>query len=372
LLQTSTALNVASYLLLKAEQSSKQTDDDDDDEVGSSINSHPVITKLQKLNTMMQKLETNVEEKVRGLPDQMEALVKAVALMKDESAETEEGNDGSGSASDDDDENQQDVSSQEEDEGDDAVSDGDETSASTKEQRSSGHEKEVARKVLNEARFAFRPGEVETKPSSKKRVRRAAPIEYGDQDVEDSRLQIAKKSLSSTINSIEQRSASKKRKAVKGVEQTDEHDEEAMRRGLEMMEAELGGLSDDEDGEDINDGEIDGSDDDANDFYDRIKRKTKAKKDFKKSLYEVAPKYPRVEDEVEGERAVSKQILKNRGLVAHKNKLNRNPRVKKREQYRKALIRRKGKVREVRTDEGHKYGGEETGIKSKLSRSRRL
>jgi U3 small nucleolar RNA-associated protein 3 len=73
-----------------------------------------------------------------------------------------------------------------------------------------------------------------------------------------------------------------------------------------------------------------------------------------------------------GERAISKTIMKNRGLVAHKSKLNRNPRVKKREQYRKALVRRKGQVREVRTDEGHKYGGEETGIKSGLSRSRKL
>lgn len=73
-----------------------------------------------------------------------------------------------------------------------------------------------------------------------------------------------------------------------------------------------------------------------------------------------------------GERAISKTIMKNRGLVAHKSKLNRNPRVKKREQYRKALVRRKGHVRDVRTDEGHRYGGEETGIKSGLSRSRKL
>lgn len=64
--------------------------------------------------------------------------------------------------------------------------------------------------------------------------------------------------------------------------------------------------------------------------------------------------------------------MKNRGLVPHKNKLNRNPRVKKREQYRKAVIRRKGAVRDVRTEEGHKYGGEETGIKRGVSRSRKL
>jgi U3 small nucleolar RNA-associated protein 3 len=73
-----------------------------------------------------------------------------------------------------------------------------------------------------------------------------------------------------------------------------------------------------------------------------------------------------------GERAISRVIMKNRGLVAHKSKINSNPRVKKREQYRKALIRRKGAVREVRNDEGHKYGGEGTGIKSGISRSRKL
>ena len=65
-------------------------------------------------------------------------------------------------------------------------------------------------------------------------------------------------------------------------------------------------------------------------------------------------------------------MSKNRGLVAHKAKINRNPRVKKREQYRKALISRKGSIREIRTDESHKYQGESTGIKSGISRSRKL
>ena len=73
-----------------------------------------------------------------------------------------------------------------------------------------------------------------------------------------------------------------------------------------------------------------------------------------------------------GERAIGRYIMQNRGLVAHKPKINRNPRVKKREQYRKALIRRKGAVREIRTEEGHVYGGETTGIKSGISRSRKL
>jgi Sas10 C-terminal domain len=46
-------------------------------------------------------------------------------------------------------------------------------------------------------------------------------------------------------------------------------------------------------------------------------------------------------------RGVSYEIIKNRGLTPHKSKLNRNPRVKKREAYRKAVIRRKGQVVDV-------------------------
>merc|ERR1712071_452219 len=100
--------------------------------------------------------------------------------------------------------------------------------------------------------------------------------------------------------------------------------------------------------------------------------KKRAKRELKKSMYEVAPKYPTLEQKVDGERALSRKIMKNRGLVPHKPKINRNPRVKKREQYRKAIIRRKGTVRDVRTGETDNYGGEGTGIKSGISRSRKL
>merc|ERR1712127_1017135 len=140
-----------------------------------------------------------------------------------------------------------------------------------------------------------------------------------------------------------------------------------------MMEEELGRGSDDEDYMRGNEQDEEGlHDSDEDDFYQSIKSKSKAKKEAKKQMYAVAPKYPRLEGVVEGERAIGRTIMKNRGLVPHKAKINRNPRVKKREQYRKALIRRKGAVREVRTDEGHMYGGETTGIKSGISRSRKL
>ena len=63
--------------------------------------------------------------------------------------------------------------------------------------------------------------------------------------------------------------------------------------------------------------------------------------------YSVAPKVAgsHLADLDDGvKRAASYQIMKNRGLVAHKAKINRNPRVKKKEQFRKATIARKGQV----------------------------
>ena len=111
----------------------------------------------------------------------------------------------------------------------------------------------------------------------------------------------------------------------------------------------MGNGSDGDDTDDDVDNELD--DGIGDDFYSRIKAKSNMRKGMKKSKYTPAPKYPVVEGTVDGERALGNFIMKNRGLVAHKSKLNRNPRVKKREQYRRALIKRKGAVREVRVDE---------------------
>lgn len=46
----------------------------------------------------------------------------------------------------------------------------------------------------------------------------------------------------------------------------------------------------------------------------------------------------------EGRRMITYQISKNKGLTPHRNKEQRNPRVKHRNKYRKAKIRRKGAV----------------------------
>ncbi|XP_057318129.1 something about silencing protein 10 [Microplitis mediator] len=74
----------------------------------------------------------------------------------------------------------------------------------------------------------------------------------------------------------------------------------------------------------------------------------------------------------EGEkRAITYQIAKNKGLTPHRKKEQRNPRVKHRNKYRKAQIRRKGAVREVRK-ELTRYAGEISGIKASVKKSIKL
>ncbi|XP_063988581.1 something about silencing protein 10 [Diachasmimorpha longicaudata] len=70
-------------------------------------------------------------------------------------------------------------------------------------------------------------------------------------------------------------------------------------------------------------------------------------------------------------RPINYQIAKNKGLTPHRKKEQRNPRVKHRNKYRKAKIRRKGAVREVRK-ELTRYAGEMSGIKASVKKSIKL
>ncbi|VEN34309.1 unnamed protein product [Callosobruchus maculatus] len=67
-------------------------------------------------------------------------------------------------------------------------------------------------------------------------------------------------------------------------------------------------------------------------------------------------------------RAITYQMAKNKGLTPHRKKEHRNPRVKHKLKYRKAIIRRKGAVREVRK-ELKRYDGEISGIKASVTKS---
>ncbi|KFQ30444.1 Something about silencing protein 10, partial [Merops nubicus] len=70
-------------------------------------------------------------------------------------------------------------------------------------------------------------------------------------------------------------------------------------------------------------------------------------------------------------RGVTYQMIKNKGLTPRRKKIDRNPRVKHREKFRRARIRRRGQVREVRR-EVQRYGGEHSGIRAGVKKSRKL
>ena len=56
------------------------------------------------------------------------------------------------------------------------------------------------------------------------------------------------------------------------------------------------------------------------------------------------------------------------GLTPHRKKEQRNPRVKHRKKYEKALKKRRSQVPDARRQEGA-YAGEKSGIKSKVTKS---
>mmetsp|Transcript_19188 Transcript_19188/g.41696 ORF Transcript_19188/g.41696 Transcript_19188/m.41696 type:complete len:664 (+) Transcript_19188:125-2116(+) len=370
MVQKSIALNSVMYILLRCASVG-------DEDATSNIQAHPVMDQLKKFTNLLEKLDEGVQKKAKDIDLQLDNLVKAAALMTD----TGEGDDTS-SGGDDESESAIEMNDElaereigEEEDYDEASEDSDEEREAIAQKKQKDYER-----TLNEARFGLRANEAKKSSKSSRKRRTHQMDDFGD--LEES-TNIAN-NLASTMNTIEQRSetASRKRRPApmaEDLDDLDDHDDRVM-QGIKMMEEEMGKLDggDDDDngmdmGMDMDDGNITDPDAGDNEFYDKIAAKSKEKKSFKKSLYKVAPKFPRVDGEVAGERSLSRVILKNRGLVAHKAKINRNPRVKKREQYRKALIRRKGAVREVRdAQEGNQYGGEQTGIKSRISRSRKL
>lgn len=103
-------------------------------------------------------------------------------------------------------------------------------------------------------------------------------------------------------------------------------------------------------------------------------KKKKAYLAKKKEHYTAEPRYGGFEDTVEDgkKRGITYEIMKNKGLTKHRKKEDRNARVKKRNKYDKALIARKGQVVQVKTGMAAAYGGETTGIKANVARSRKL
>ncbi len=134
--------------------------------------------------------------------------------------------------------------------------------------------------------------------------------------------------------------------------------------GRKRRRAPDGSMGDDgEDGDDL-----------SSSLVEDFARKKKQYLTKKKEHYQPEKRFGGREDAMpaSGKRAASYEIMKNRGLTPHRKKENRNPRVKKRHAYEKAIVRRKGQVREVIAGGAAAYGGEMTGIKANISRGRKI
>ncbi|XP_032406343.1 something about silencing protein 10-like [Xiphophorus hellerii] len=73
----------------------------------------------------------------------------------------------------------------------------------------------------------------------------------------------------------------------------------------------------------------------------------------------------------DAKRGITYQMAKNKGLTPKRKKIDRNPRVKHREKFRRAKIRRRGQVQSVRKEE-MRYGGEASGIRAGVKKSTKL
>ncbi|KAJ7044002.1 Sas10 C-terminal domain-containing protein [Mycena alexandri] len=115
---------------------------------------------------------------------------------------------------------------------------------------------------------------------------------------------------------------------------------------------------------------------DADGYYELVKRKSKEKKEHKKADYEAAQEAARPDYDIpgaDGPRSLTRTILVNKGLTPHRPKSVRNPRVKKREKFRKANMKISSQkaVYKGGLAETGRYDGEKSGI-SKVVKSVRL
>lgn len=273
-----------------------------------NIGTHPVMLQLKQINAALEKLGDSTGERFDDVQDEIKNLVQAAGLMKDSNfmalADRHEHDGKNMSESEDgtredrgDREKLKEADEQREVPRVDSTTDYKFGPTSNRQDNTA----EAARSIFEEARFGLRRHEIAARGETKTR-RVARTVEFGDLDQEDD----APLSFASTINAIEQRSKKRSRQRPEAslVEQLDDPDEAGGRivEGLRMMEEELGMLSS-KDGDCSPGGEIDESFDhdmDELEFYNTISKQRKTRKDLKQKLYQVAPKFPSAEVEVDG------------------------------------------------------------------------
>ena len=108
--------------------------------------------------------------------------------------------------------------------------------------------------------------------------------------------------------------------------------------------------------------------------YLAVAARSRASKAARRAAFAApAPHVPLARSDADGPRAITRDVEKNRGLTPHRRRDIKNPRVKGRKRFEKATVRRRGQVRDVTAGAaGAGYGGEKTGVRSKLSKSVRF
>ncbi|KAM9443558.1 something about silencing protein 10 [Clarias gariepinus] len=111
-------------------------------------------------------------------------------------------------------------------------------------------------------------------------------------------------------------------------------------------------------------------------FYKSVEERLKLKRKNKRQredglMMEQEEAEEEAEMDGEAKRGITYQMAKNKGLTPKRKKIDRNPRVKHREKFRRAKIRRKGQVLEVRREET-RYSGELSGIRAGIKKSVKL
>ncbi|KAL6976153.1 hypothetical protein U1Q18_024944 [Sarracenia purpurea var. burkii] len=175
---------------------------------------------------------------------------------------------------------------------------------------------------------------------------------------------------------------SKKPKVVSGDDDLPQRDDVGERRRKHELRvlaaAGVESVDDVEDGPDtlVSDGDNDedgGESDPEDEFYKEVRQQRAAKLTAKAQMYGRTSAVPATYEEtpVDGKRQITSQMEKNRGLTRARKKLIKNPRKKYKLKHQKAVVRRKGQVRDLKKPAGP-YGGEASGINASISRSIRF
>mmetsp|Transcript_21909 Transcript_21909/g.59989 ORF Transcript_21909/g.59989 Transcript_21909/m.59989 type:complete len:720 (-) Transcript_21909:99-2258(-) len=190
---------------------------------------------------------------------------------------------------------------------------------------------------------------------------------------------LKKRSLKEYMDSQDQDRRNAKRKELSGEADVPARDRQALvrdaerrRQGIEMAKrARNGGGGSDSDG---GGGGSDFGEED--DLYREVAQSKATKKAEKKERYTRTPAPYREEAEVEedGRRGADRAIVGNRGLVPHRSKDKKNPRLRHRNKFEKAKVKERTSMygRQKRQDGDRSYAGEATGIKPNIARSRKL